>query len=108
MEEDETIGELVSRLRTVSAPKKAVDNNGHTHIVVMEVPRTAYVSPVIYYKKTLSAVHAHASGRDAKRITAKEQDIFEWGPGWTVPPGAPCQGKIFIHEDEPDVQTPTE
>lgn len=62
--------------------------------------RTAYVSPIIYYKKALAAVHAHAAKRDTKRITSKEQDIFEWLPGWDVSEDAPCGGNVFIHSDE--------
>lgn len=62
--------------------------------------RTSYVSPVIYYKKALAAIHAHAAKRDAKRITSKEQDIFEWLPGWNTPEDAICGGKVFIHSEE--------
>jgi len=62
--------------------------------------RTAYVSPIIYYKKALAAIHAHAEGRDAKRIMAKDKDIFEWLPGWVVPPDAPCKGQVFKPTNE--------
>lgn len=68
--------------------------------------RTGHMGPILYYKKTLAAIQAHAAKRETKRITAKEQDIFEWLPGWEVPGTAPCVGKIFIHE--PVTESPLE
>jgi hypothetical protein len=65
--------------------------------------RTGHMGPILYYKKTLAAIQAHAAQRETKRITAKEQDVFEWLPGWEVPPTAPSAGKIFIHEPVPAV-----
>jgi hypothetical protein len=60
--------------------------------------RTGHMGPILYYKKTLAAIQAHAAQRETKRITAKEQDVFEWLPGWEVPGTAPSAGKVFIHE----------
>ena len=100
---EEVIGPFVERMRTVQFcgegdPAKALYL--WLQNAKQQGRRTAYVSPVIYYKKALAALHAHAAKRDAKRITAKEQDIFEWLPGWNVPEDAPSKGKIFIHNDE--------
>lgn len=62
--------------------------------------RSAYVSPLIFYKKALAAIHAAAMGREAKRIIAKEKDVFEWLPGWAVPEDAPCGGKVFLNVEQ--------
>jgi hypothetical protein len=72
-----------------------------TQTALKQGRRTSYVGPILYYKKTLSAIVAFAAGREAKRIIAKEQDIFEWLPGWKVPTDAPCQGKIFASQLPP-------
>jgi len=100
---EEVIGLFVERLRTVQFvgegdPAKALYL--WLQNAKQQGRRTSYVSPIIYYKKALAAIHAHAAGRDAKRITAKERDIFEWLPGWDVPQDAPSNGEIFIHADE--------
>jgi len=100
---EEVCGPFIERLRTVQFcgdgdPAKALYL--WLQNAKQQGRRTAYVSPVIYYKKALAAIHAHAAKRDAKRITAKEQDIFEWLPGWNVPENALCKGKVFIHSDE--------
>lgn len=99
---EEIIGSFVERLRTLQFcgdgdPAKALYL--WLQNAKQQGRRTSYVSSVIYYKKILAAIHAHAARRDAKRIISKEQDIFEWLPGWNVP-DAPCKGKIFIHSDE--------
>jgi len=100
---EEIVGPFVERLRTVQFcgegdPAKALYL--WLQNAKQQGRRTSYVSPVIYYKKALAAIHAHAAKRDAKRIISKEQDIFEWLPGWNTPEDAPCKGKVFIHSDE--------
>lgn len=100
---EEVVGPFVERLRTVQFcgdgdPAKALYL--WLQNAKQQGRRTSYVSPVIYYKKALAALHAHAAKRDAKRIISKEQDIFEWLPGWNAPEDAPCKGKVFIHSDE--------
>ena len=97
------VGPFVERMRTVQFvgdgdPAKALYL--WLQNAKQQGRRTSYVSPVIYYKKALAAIHAHAQKRDAKRITSKEQDIFEWLPGWNVPEDALCGGEVFIHADE--------
>jgi hypothetical protein len=97
------IGPFVERLRTVQFcgdgdPAKALYL--WLQGAKQQGRRTAYVSPVIYYKKALAAVNAHVAKRDAKRITAKEKDVFEWLPGWDVPVEAPSKGVVFIHSEE--------
>lgn len=100
---EEVIGPFVERLHTVQFvgdgdPAKALflwlQNSKQAG------KRTGHMGPILYYKKTLAAIQAHAANREAKRITAKEQDIFEWLPGWEVPGSAPCAGKVFIHREE--------
>jgi hypothetical protein len=61
--------------------------------------RTAYVSPILFYKKTLAAINAHIIGKDSYRLNAKENDVFEWLLEWKVPADAPCGGKVFIDEE---------
>lgn len=52
--------------------------------------RRAFVAPVIYYKKSLAAIYAHATGKPCVKVTQKKDDIFEWLAGWEVPPNAPA------------------
>jgi hypothetical protein len=52
--------------------------------------RRAFVPPIVYYKKSLASIHAHATGKSTVRIYQKKDDIFEWLAGWEVPPGAPA------------------
>jgi len=108
---EEVVGPFVERLQTVQFvgdgdPAKALYL--WLQNAKQQGRRTSYVSPIIYYKKTLAAIHAHAAKRDAKRITSKEQDIFEWLPGWSAPEDAPCGGKVFIHseDNEPPANNP--
>lgn len=100
---EEIVGPFVERMRTVQFcgdgdPAKALYL--WLQSAKQQGRRTAYVSPILYYKKALAALHAHAANKDTKRINAKEQDIFEWLPGWNVPDNAICKGKVFIHSDE--------
>ncbi len=98
------VGPFVERLRTIQFcgegdPAKAL-------YVWLQNSRkqgrqSAYVGPVIYYKKALGAITAHAMKRDAKKVVARDQDVFEWLPGWEVPEDAPCQGKVFLRDDTP-------
>lgn len=55
--------------------------------------RASYANPMVYYKKTLAAIYAAAAGKGAKKIYQKQDDIFDWLPGWGVPEDAPCQGE---------------
>lgn len=100
---EELVGPFVERMRTVQFcgdgdPAKALYL--WLQSAKQQGRRTAYVSSIIYYKKMLSAIHAHAAKREVKHIIAKEQDIFQWLPGWEIPDDAPCNGKVFIHSDE--------
>jgi hypothetical protein len=100
---EEIVGSFVERLRTVQFvgegdPAKALYL--WLQNAKQQGRRTSYVSPIIYYKKALAAIHAHAAKRDAKRITSKEQDVFEWLSRWSVPENALCKGKVFINNDE--------
>lgn len=52
--------------------------------------RRAFVAPVIYYKKSLAAIYAHATGKLCVKVTQKKDDIFEWLAGWEIPPDAPA------------------
>jgi len=60
----------------------------------------SYTGPLIYYKKTLAAVHAYIYDKGANRLHAKEDDVFEWTPGWDVPANAPARGKVFQDDEE--------
>lgn len=40
---------------------------------------------IVTYKKTLAAVQHEMSGKSIRALYEREQDIFEWGPNWTVP-----------------------
>jgi hypothetical protein len=62
--------------------------------------RNSYTGPLVFYQKALSAIQAHAAGRETRKIIRKEDDIFEWLPGWVVPANAPSNGKVFIEESE--------
>ena len=100
---EEVIGPFVERMHTVQF-KGEGDPAKTLYLWLQNAKqqgrRTSYVSSVIYYKKALAAIHAHAANREARRITAKEQDVFEWLPGWEVPENAPCKGQVFIHKNE--------
>lgn len=71
-----------------------------------EGKRTHYASPIVYYRKTLAAVYAHISSRDANKLYQKQDDIFEWLPGWGVPEEAPCKGEVFDLPRSQVSQTP--
>jgi len=92
------IGPFVERLRTVLFTSEGDPARSLYHWIQnakQKGRKDSYANPVTYYKKTLAAIHAHAAGKEAKRIIAKEQDIFEWLSGWKVPENAPCAGKVF-------------
>lgn len=55
----------------------------------------SYTGPLLFYKKTLAAVQAYALNKPCHRIHVREEDLFQWLPGWEVPPEAPCGGKPF-------------
>jgi hypothetical protein len=106
---EDVVGAFVHRLKKVQFngegdPAKALYlwlNKAKT-----EGRRASYANPLVYYKKTLAAIHAAAVNKDAKKIYQKQDDIFEWKSGWEVPPDAPCGGKVItgyttlIAEDE--------
>jgi hypothetical protein len=95
---EEVVGPFVDRLRTVLFKSEGDPARSLYHWIQnakQKGRKDSYANPVTYYKKTLAAIHAHAANKDAKRIIAKEQDIFEWLPGWKVPENAPCAGKVF-------------
>jgi len=95
---EEIVYPFVDRLRTVLFTSEGDPARALYHWIQnakQNGRKDSYANPVTYYKKTLAAIHAHAVGKDAKRIIAKEQDIFEWLPGWKVPGNAPCEGKVF-------------
>ena len=96
---EELVGPFVERLREVQFigdgdPVKALYLWLQT--AIKRGRSTSYTGPIIYYKKTLAAIHAHASGKQVARIMAKEQDVFEWLPGWVIPDNSPCKGEIFL------------
>jgi hypothetical protein len=95
---EEVVGPFVDRLRTVLFISEGDPARALYHWIQnarQKGRKESYANPVTYYKKTLAAIHAHAANKDAKRIISKEQDIFEWLPGWKVPETAPCAGKVF-------------
>lgn len=57
--------------------------------------RTSYVNPIVYYKKTLTAIVADVNKKGLKRLDQRSEDIFEWLPGWEVPQTSPCKGHVF-------------
>jgi len=97
---EEIVGPFVERLRTVQFCGEGDPAKALYLWLQNSKKQKSNVPPVIYYKKALAAIHAHALKRDAKRIISKEQDIFEWLPGWNIPDDALCAGKVFIHSDE--------
>jgi len=62
--------------------------------------KRTYANPLVYYKKTLSAITAAAAGKEAKKIYQKQGDIFEWEQGWKVPDSAPCSGNVWLPKVE--------
>jgi hypothetical protein len=65
--------------------------------------RTGYANPLIYYKKTLAAIHAHVNKKSATKLYQRADDVFEWLPGWNVPENAPHKGKIFVNDPLADL-----
>ena len=59
---------------------------------------TAMVAPMLYYRKTLTAVHLFIAGKSATKMYPRNEDIFEWLPGWEVPEGAPANLRIVSPE----------
>jgi hypothetical protein len=45
----------------------------------------AQVNPVAVYRKTLAALDHFLNGREIRALYEKDTDLFEWGPGYTVP-----------------------
>ena len=43
------------------------------------------------YKKTLAAIYAVVEDRRVTNLLAKDEDVFEWLPDWTVPPATDAQ-----------------
>lgn len=37
------------------------------------------------YKKALSAIHHYINDNKVSKLMERDEDIFEWGPGWRVP-----------------------
>jgi hypothetical protein len=62
--------------------------------------RTSYSNPVVYYKKALAAISHHIAGESKTKIYQKNEDVFEWLPGWEVPGNAPCKGKVLTSPPE--------
>ncbi len=61
-----------------------------------EGKRAAYTNPLMYYRKCLAAVYAHAGSKEASRLSQNQSDVFDWLPGWEVPVERPCKGKVFL------------
>jgi hypothetical protein len=95
---EEIVNSFVERLRSVLFTGEGDPARSLYHWIQnakQKGRKESYANPITYYKKTLAAIHAHAANKEAKRIIAKENDIFEWLPGWQVPESAPCAGKVF-------------
>lgn len=43
------------------------------------------IKPAEVYKKTLAALQAYIEGRNLTRLYDRDEDFFEWEPGWQVP-----------------------
>ncbi len=67
--------------------------------VKSEGKKKSYANPLVYYKKTLAAIHAHAADKHTEKIYAKQDDVFEWDKGWAVPKTAPCKGQPFTSQE---------
>lgn len=39
----------------------------------------------VAYKKTLAAIHAVINGNQLQKLYEREEDIFQWNPGWELP-----------------------
>ena len=47
----------------------------------------------IVYRKAVTAVLAHVKKTELLRLNESKEDVFEWGPNWTVPENAPRNSK---------------
>lgn len=53
---------------------------------VLQGKRGVPTSGLVVYRKALSAVYQEVRGRTIRALYERDKDIFEWAPGWTVPP----------------------
>jgi hypothetical protein len=54
--------------------------------VALHTKRTTRGSVVLSaYRRTLSAIHSLINDRPASKLYERDEDIFEWAPGWELP-----------------------
>jgi hypothetical protein len=58
----------------------------HLYLWVTAAKNEGRANAVECYQRTLAAAVAHAEHRPMARISLRKEDIFEWLPGWDVPP----------------------
>lgn len=81
----EKIEPFAKRLREIKFPDDG-DPAKALYVSLQHAKQNRSNVALVAYKKTLQAIDALMDGRSLLKVYERSEDIFEWGPGWELPP----------------------